>query len=209
MTCGWGHRTRLMVTSRRRCGDICSPIVRLRCLKASDRPDVLVLGGEAVDLGGLLGRLAPDAIALVDRVFQQAQEQLNRDGAYAAAAVRSPDELVTAALGKQLARMIADGDSSSMGNSTAGIRADELSHYEELVDRNSALAAALGACDCWGQLANCPFCSGVGTPGWIIPDEQLFKSYVRPALSAVANPSASSTVQERQAQSHQKEGEDV
>ena len=145
-----------------------------------------------MDLGGLLGSLVPDALALADRVFQQAQEQLNRDGAFAAAtAVSSPDELITLALGKRLARMIADGDSSAMGNSINDLQDDQLSHYEELVDRNTVLAAALGACDCWGQLANCPFCDGSGRPGWILPNEQLFESYVGPALSAVTDPSGS------------------
>lgn len=147
-----------------------------------------------MDLGGLLERMVPVAIALVDRVLQQAQEQLTRDGAFAATGDTSPDELVAAALGKRLARMIVDEDSSAVVDSTAGFPADELSHYEELIDRNSVLAAALGACDCWGQLVNCPFCDGVGGPGWALPDERLFASYVRPALSAVTNPSGSSTV---------------
>ena len=160
-------------------------------------------------MGGLLGSLVPDALALADRVFLQAQEQLNRDGAFAATAVSSPDELITLALGKRLARMIANGDSSAIENTTNGLRDDELSHYEELVDRNAVLAAALGACDCWGQLENCPFCDGVGRPGWILPDDQLFAIYVSPALSAVTDPSGSSTVQGRHAWSHRKEGEDV
>jgi hypothetical protein len=167
------------------------------------------LGGEVVDLGSLLGSLVPDAMALVDRVFQQAQEQLNRDGAFAATAFSSPDELITFALGKRLARMIADGGSSAIGNSINGLRDDELSHYEELVERNTVLAVALGACDCWGQLADCPFCDGAGGPGWILPDEQLFTSYAGPALSAVTDTSGPSTVHGRHARRDRKEGEDV
>ena len=49
-----------------------------------ERPDagaIDLIGGEAVDFGGLLGRMAPDAIALMGRVLKQAQEQLTRDGA--------------------------------------------------------------------------------------------------------------------------------
>ena len=154
-----------------------------------------VIGGEAaVDLGGLLGRMLPDVIAFVERVLEQAQEQLTRDGAFAATRDTSPDEVVATALGNRLARMIVNGDSSEMADwPTVSFRADKLSYYEELIDRNGVLAAALGACDCWGQHVNCPVCDGVGGPGWALPDEQLFTSYVRPALSAATNPSGSST----------------
>jgi hypothetical protein len=54
--------------------------------------------------------------------------------------------------------------------------------YNELVHRNSMVAAALGACDCWGERANCPLCNGVGSPGWLPPDENLFEIYVRPVV---------------------------
>jgi hypothetical protein len=143
-----------------------------------------------MDLGGLLGRIAPDAIMLFDRVLQQAQEQLNRDGGFAGAGGTSPDEEVVTALGNRLARMIVNQDAAAVGDSTDAFPADELSHYEELIDRNSVLAAALGACDCWGQHVDCPFCEGVGGPGWALPDERLFASYVRPALSVLPSPTA-------------------
>ena len=162
-----------------------------------------------MDLGGLVGRMAPDAIALIERVLEQAQKQLTRDGA-AAGGGTSPDEVVATALGNRLARMILNEDSSAVEDwPTVSFAADELSHYEELVDRNSVLAAALGACDCWGQHVSCPFCDGVGGPGWALPDERLFASYVGPALSAVTNSSGSSTVPGRQAQSRRKEDGNV
>jgi hypothetical protein len=143
-----------------------------------------------MDLGWLLGRIVPDAIVLVERVLQHAQEQLTDDSA---SGDGSPDEVVVAALGNRLARMFSD-DGSAVGDwPAAGVNGDELTHYEELVDRNSVLAAALGACDCWGQHADCPFCDGIGGPGWTVPDERLFASYVRPAL-AIRTFSAATTV---------------
>jgi hypothetical protein len=167
------------------------------------------VGGEAMDLGGLLGRMVPDAIALAERVLQQTQEQLARDGA-AAGDQTSPDEIVATALVNRLARMIDNKDSSAVEDwPTAGFAADEVSDYEELAERNSVLAAALGACDCWGQHLNCPFCDGLGGPGWALPDERLFASYVRPALSVVTNPSGSSTVPGSEAQSRRKEDGNV
>jgi hypothetical protein len=54
--------------------------------------------------------------------------------------------------------------------------------YNELFHRNAAVAAALGACDCWGERANCPLCNGEGSPGWVPPDESLFAIYVGPVV---------------------------
>jgi hypothetical protein len=169
-----------------------------------------LIGGEAVDFDGLLGRMAPDAIALIDRVLKQAQERLTRDGAIPAGDSTSPDNVVVTALGNQLAGMIGSQDSSPVEDwPKADFLADELSHYEELLDRNSMLAAALGACDCWGQDVTCPFCEGVGGPGWALPDERLFGTYVRPALSAATNPSGIATVPGHKSESRRKEGGDV
>jgi CDGSH-type Zn-finger protein len=144
-----------------------------------------------MDVVGLLGRVLPDAIVLVERVLQQAQEQLKPDGA---AGDMSPHEVVVTALGNRLARMISDGGSSAVEDWPAtDVEVHALGHYEELVDTNSVLAAALGACDCWGRDVNCPFCDGTGGPGWALPDERLFASFVRPALES-RNLSGSSTV---------------
>lgn len=51
---------------------------------------------------------------------------------------------------------------------------------------NDTLAAALGACYvCWGTDADCPVCSGAGSPGAALPDERLFAQFVVPALRAL------------------------
>jgi hypothetical protein len=177
------------------------PIVLPEALEAAT-PSV---GGEAMDVVGLLGRIVPDAIMLVERVLQHAQEQLT-DGSPGGDG--SPDEVVVAALGNRLAQMFSD-DGSGVGEwPGTGTNADDLSHYEELVDRNSVLAAALGACDCWGHHQSCPFCDGIGGPGWTVPDERLFASYVRPAL-AVRNISAATLSPNSETQSRRKEGRDV
>jgi hypothetical protein len=52
---------------------------------------------------------------------------------------------------------------------------------EVLADRNVLLAAALGACTCWGQDPNCPLCLGEGSAGWTQPDRRLYQEYVEPA----------------------------
>jgi hypothetical protein len=169
-----------------------------------------MIGGEAMDLGGLLGRMMPDAIALVEHVLQQAQEQLTRDGALAVGGDGPSREVVVPAVDDRPARMIVNEDSSAVVDwTTPGHPAENFGHYKELVDRNSVLAAALGACDCWGHHIDCPVCDGIGGPGWALPDEQLFRSYVRPALNVVTNPSNSSTALGREAESYREEVGDV
>jgi len=64
--------------------------------------------------------------------------------------------------------------------------ANDPSAVAELLERDGALSAALGACLCWGQRADCPLCDGAGTPGWVLPDEHLYVAYVQPAVVAAA-----------------------
>ncbi|TYB51331.1 hypothetical protein FXF51_53670 [Nonomuraea sp. PA05] len=57
-----------------------------------------------------------------------------------------------------------------------------------LADRDLLLAAALGACGCWGEAAGCPDCAGRGSPGWMPPDPELYEQYVAPAVRRAAPP---------------------
>jgi hypothetical protein len=58
----------------------------------------------------------------------------------------------------------------------------ESAAHEALVDRNLLLAAALGACECWGEDPACADCGGGGAAGWLPPDPELFAAYVVPAV---------------------------
>lgn len=51
--------------------------------------------------------------------------------------------------------------------------------------RNTRLAAACGACPCWGERPDCPDCAGRGVPGSHAPDEQAFLTYIAPVLRAI------------------------
>lgn len=51
-----------------------------------------------------------------------------------------------------------------------------------LIDRSMLLAAALGACECWGEDRLCPCCGGQGSAGWVPPDPELYVEYVAPAV---------------------------
>jgi hypothetical protein len=96
---------------------------------------------------------------------------------------QTPSRLVL--LLSQLAQVTDAGDET--GPKIPGSQSDQVDPvsgvtYNELVHRNSMVAAALGACDCWGERANCSLCNGVGSPGWLPPDENLFDIYVRPVV---------------------------
>jgi hypothetical protein len=52
---------------------------------------------------------------------------------------------------------------------------------EALRARNDELAAAVGACYCWGDDIDCPDCGGTGKPGSAPPEQALFEQYIRPA----------------------------
>lgn len=63
----------------------------------------------------------------------------------------------------------------------AGGLANDPTHLA-LIERNTVLAAALGACDCWGERTDCDVCGGAGVAGWIDPDQPAFEMYIAPAL---------------------------
>jgi hypothetical protein len=48
--------------------------------------------------------------------------------------------------------------------------------------RNDLVAAALGACPCFGEDADCRFCRGRGAPGSLPPDPAAFADLVEPAV---------------------------
>jgi hypothetical protein len=58
------------------------------------------------------------------------------------------------------------------------------------IDTNMLLAAALGACECWGLWADCSMCRGQGSAGWTHPDPELFDEFVRPAVAKMSGTSA-------------------
>jgi hypothetical protein len=145
-----------------------------------------------MNLGMLLDRAMIDPLAFVERILQQALDQLAREGALAGDGDRPPEELIATALGNRLAHLIASENSSrGAGWASEGQGGDELVVYEDLIARNGALAAAVGACDCWGEQVGCRLCAGAGTPGWVLPDAELFATYVYPAMRAVSRRRAS------------------
>ena len=66
------------------------------------------------------------------------------------------------------------------------ITPDQPDADEAPADINILLAAALGACECWGLRADCDLCQGQGSAGWTEPDPELFDEFVGPAIARLS-----------------------
>jgi hypothetical protein len=98
------------------------------------------------------------------------------------------DAYLAEVVGNGLAAMFeTDGSSKSVlsEGSARNLSPGMAAHYEELLERNAAMAGALGACECWGEVDDCEICMGAGKPGWAIPNKRLFSRLIRPALRAL------------------------
>jgi len=108
---------------------------------------------ELTELEILLDRVLPNPMGFVERVVEQLLDRL----------ASAPVDGATVVSGTVLGGPAARPDA-------------------RLSERNFVLAAALGACTCWGEDAACAFCDGQGSAAWMSPDPELFDVYVRPAV---------------------------
>lgn len=97
-------------------------------------------------------------------------------------------ELIAKWISAQLSRMLTNesdrdmfaGIGELLGHINSG-----LAHYAALLAHNVELAAAVGACTCWGKEIGCDLCHGCGAPGWEQPDQDLFLKLIAPALRRI------------------------
>jgi hypothetical protein len=131
-------------------------------------------GTELRQLQALIERVIPDPGGFAGRLLQQAILEYGQHAGAAATAFSSAtaEDVVT----------------------------DNWRDAEKMaVPIGSLLAAALGACECWGLRADCGLCLGRGSPGWTQPDPRLFDEFVRPAIEAASRPPAASPGERRPA----------
>ncbi|HXW47267.1 MAG TPA: hypothetical protein VEL03_20910 [Streptosporangiaceae bacterium] len=67
------------------------------------------------------------------------------------------------------------------------ITPDQPTAENSTLNTNLVLAAALGACECWGLRADCHLCWGQGSAGWTEPVPELFDEYVAPAIAKLSD----------------------
>jgi hypothetical protein len=119
---------------------------------------------ELEEVQALLERVLPDPRGFAGRLLQQAISQYGQFAEPAATAFYTA---------------VADDITAA----ETVIVADEWPAGEKPADTNSLLAAALGACECWGLQADCELCRGQGSAGWTQPDPELFEEFIRPAIN--------------------------
>ena len=131
---------------------------------------------ELDEVQALLNKVLPDPAGFAQRLLLQAlgrwgQPAAGGAGTYFTDPFRAPPSFTTAT-----AEDVTDED----------VTDEDAAVVLPPVDTNILLAAALGACECWGMLPGCELCHGAGVAGWTQPDAELFDEFVRPAVVAMA-----------------------
>jgi len=96
---------------------------------------------------------------------------------------------------KQVAQLVLSslGDKGDDGDELELARrrrraARRLRRMRRLIDlqsrRNAFVASALGACECWGNVASCSECGGRGRPGFVEPAGAAFEAIVVSLLTS-------------------------
>jgi hypothetical protein len=116
---------------------------------------------ELEEVQALLERVLPDPRRFAGRLLQQAATQYGLLTEPAATAFYAAEDVMP---GEDV------------------IVADRWAADQPPIDASILLAAALGACECWGLQASCDLCQGQGSAGWTQPDPELFEEFVRPAI---------------------------
>jgi hypothetical protein len=118
------------------------------------------------DVQDLLRRVLPDPSGFAERLLQQATEKWS---------------------GRGLGEAVPDL-ANALGHDTVVVTpssSDDAPH-DVVNECNLLLAAALGACRCWGMQSTCPLCKGCGSSGWVEPEQDLFQEFVGPAVERLS-----------------------
>ncbi|MGP3945498.1 MULTISPECIES: hypothetical protein [Streptomyces] len=134
-----------------------------------------------LDLDALIGQVLRDQGPLIDQLLAHLAEYFAPDGA-APASLTSANDLV-ATIARNWSTPAASGAAEPIAEVAEQRRSCS---HDSVVDRNLLLAAAVGACDCWGDDPDCPICGGEGTSAWMAPDRHLFAEYIYPAVRSLS-----------------------
>jgi hypothetical protein len=127
---------------------------------------------ELQDVQALLERVLPDPSGFAERLLQQVMARWAQSGEPPAAA------FYTTATAQDVT-----GDDTVLS-------AGQPDPDEPPIDTNLLVAAAVGACECWGLQAGCRTCHGRGSSGWAVPDPELFQEFIGPAIARLSSMSA-------------------
>jgi hypothetical protein len=127
---------------------------------------------ELEEVQALLEHVLPDPSGFAQRLVLQLMAQFGQSAAPGASAFDS---------GARAFYTAATGDDVTPDNIV--ITPEQPAADEALTSTNLLLAAALGACECWGLRADCDVCRGKGSSGWTEPVPELFYEFVGPAIA--------------------------
>jgi hypothetical protein len=125
----------------------------------------VVSASELDEVQALLERVLPDPAGFAQRLALQAMTRWGQSAEPGPAAFYTATDAADLTVGDIL------------------LTPDRPGEQEPPVDTNMLLAAALGACECWGLQAGCDLCWGQGCAGWIQPDPELFEEFIQPAIA--------------------------
>jgi hypothetical protein len=126
--------------------------------------------------------MSVDALTLISKIVDRAAQKCGQSLPAAAIALDDDQrtDLLVETLAGQLVGFLGLGESQDR---PAAVETSELERIcADQIARNQSLARALGACDCWGELASCEVCAGRGAPGWRPPHMPSFNVFVRPVV---------------------------
>ena len=133
---------------------------------------------ELEEIQALVERALPDPSGFARRLLLQLMAQFGE----------------SATPGVDTASSVANAFYAAAGGENAAskivITPEEPDADEEPDGINILLAAALGACECWGVRADCDLCHGLGSAGWTEPVPELFYEFVGPAIARLPDVSA-------------------
>lgn len=102
-------------------------------------------------------------------------------------AENEPDQQLSQMLGAAINGRSETGLPQPAADRPAQVEINQLQRENAMLIRHmETLACALGACsNCWGTIANCEECSGMGRPGAFEPDRTAFDRFVLPVMTRV------------------------
>jgi hypothetical protein len=134
---------------------------------------------ELEDVTALLERVLPNPRGFAQRLLMQLMAQFGEAAEPGASTFNSTASAFYTATTEQ-----------DFAASNVVITPEHPAADEELAGTNLLLAAALGACECWGLRADCDQCRGKGSAGWTEPVPELFDEFVGPAIAKLSDVSA-------------------
>jgi hypothetical protein len=127
---------------------------------------------ELEEIQALLEHVLPDPSGFAQRLVMQAMARWGQSASSGASAYSPwPNDFYP----------VGATEGTRMGKTV--IPSDQVIVEEAPIDINMLLAAALGACECWGLRRECPLCGGHGAAGWAQPEAELFEEFIQPAIA--------------------------